>query len=216
MKVALTGNPNSGKNSKQAWDSMACFYDISMMKDKKMYKEIVYGIKKSTMPEGKLLEIGTGTGLIALKLDKDFNEIEAIDYSEKMIEIARKKALKQKCGNIKFRVGNVFKLDYEDHIFDYVVIANVLHIIPEPEKAMKEIKRILKADGILFAPTFVHKGSKKAKIFEKVAAVKGFKTYSQWSGNDYIKFLENNKFKVIKSNYMKASFPSLFTACKTV
>ena len=48
-------------------------------------------------------------------------------------------------------------MTYEDEKFDVVVIANALHIMPQPEKALKEIHRVLKKDGILFAPTFVYK-----------------------------------------------------------
>lgn len=40
--------------------------------------------------------------------------------------------------------------------FDVVVIANALHIMPAPDPAMKEIYRVLKKGGILFAPTFVY------------------------------------------------------------
>ena len=37
-----------------------------------------------------------------------------------------------------------------------MVISNALHIMPYPEKALKEIERVLKPEGILFAPTFIH------------------------------------------------------------
>ena len=39
-----------------------------------------------------------------------------------------------------------------------VIVSNALHIIPQPEKALQEIKRVLKDDGVLIAPTFTHAG----------------------------------------------------------
>ena len=40
--------------------------------------------------------------------------------------------------------------------FDVVIVSNALHIVPQPEKALREIKRVLKDDGVLIAPTFTH------------------------------------------------------------
>ena len=58
--------------------------------------------------------------------------------------------------NISFSVQDATKLTYNSEEFDVVVIANALHIMPEPNKALAEIHRVLKPNGILFAPTFVY------------------------------------------------------------
>ena len=71
----------------------------------------------------------------------------------------------------------------EDEIFDVVVIANALHIMPQPEKALNEIHRVLKKDGILFAPTFVYeRGYPKLPIWLMEKA--GFKTYHKWQSEE--------------------------------
>ncbi|MFQ9418242.1 MAG: class I SAM-dependent methyltransferase [Lachnospiraceae bacterium] len=46
--------------------------------------------------------------------------------------------------NLIFEVADATDLPYENHSFDVVLIANALHIMPEPEKALKEIERVLK------------------------------------------------------------------------
>ena len=56
------------------------------------------------------------------------------------------------------------KLRYADDSFDVVIIANALHIIPEPEKALAEMRRVLKKDGILIAPNFIHDNKNKNEI----------------------------------------------------
>ena len=53
-------------------------------------------------------------------------------------------------------IQDATKLTYESENFDVVVIANALHIMPNPDLALWEIHRVLKKDGILFAPTFVY------------------------------------------------------------
>lgn len=50
----------------------------------------------------------------------------------------------------------MFHLPYADRSFDVVIVSNALHIVPQPEKALQEIGRVLKDDGVLVAPTFTH------------------------------------------------------------
>ena len=50
----------------------------------------------------------------------------------------------------------MFCLPYANKSFNVVIVSNALHIVPQPEKAIAEIKRVLKDDGVLIAPTFTH------------------------------------------------------------
>ncbi len=51
------------------------------------------------------------------------------------------------------------------------MIANALHIMPTPEKALAQIRRVLKEDGIMFAPTFVHGEGVGFKLRTKLITV---------------------------------------------
>ena len=88
---------------------------------------------------------------------------------------------------------DIFDLPYADGSFDVIIASNVLHIIPEPEKALAEIKRVMSKDGILIAPTFTHA---KMGIFGKIKAgamkLFGFPLHSKWSPDDYLEFLKKN------------------------
>ena len=53
----------------------------------------------------------------------------------------------------------MFRLSYADRSFDVVIVSNALHIVPQSEKALAEIRRVLKDDGVLIAPTFTHAGN---------------------------------------------------------
>lgn len=68
-------------------------------------------------------------------------------------------------------------------MFDVVLIANALHIMPQPDEALKEIRRVLKPNGILIAPTFVYEGEinkVRLLVMEKI----GFKTFYQWTSKE--------------------------------
>ena len=73
-----------------------------------------------------------------------------------------------------------------------VLIANALHIMPKPDEAMKEIYRVLKPNGILFAPTFLWKEGKQRKIIKSLMSILGFKMYQEWNKNINLKILLKN------------------------
>lgn len=67
-------------------------------------------------------------------------------------------------------------LPYEDESFDAIVIANALHIMPNPEWAIREMKRVLKSDGVIIAPTDTREMTDN-KLKLKIMNAVGFVTY---------------------------------------
>jgi ubiquinone/menaquinone biosynthesis C-methylase UbiE len=137
--------------------------------------------------------------------------IIATDYSEGMIAQAKKGVYPTK---LRFEVADATALPYEDDSFDAVIISNALHIIPEPERALREINRVLRPDGVLIAPNFVeHKGTTVSRIWSGILRVAGVRFEHQWSAQEYLQFLEVNGWKVTFSKEMAARIALIYTEC---
>ena len=198
------------KEHKNFWDKNAGRYDRFMRKDRAAYEEM-YTLIRPVVKAKTVLELATGTGLIAKHIVNAAAHIEATDASAEMILEAKRD---NRSAKLHFSVRDMFRLPYADKSFDVVIVSNALHIIPQPEKALAEIRRVLKDDGVLIAPTFTHGNSTlrgRLKLFFMKLA--GFPLNSRWSSADYLAFLRQNGWTVRKSAVLKASFPLTYAEC---
>ena len=195
---------------KNFWDRNAGRYDRFMRKDGAAYDEM-YALIRPVVKAKTVLELATGTGLIAKNIVNAAAHIEVTDASEEMIAEAKRN---NRSAKLHFSVRDMFRLPYADKSFDVVIVSNALHIIPQPEKALAEIRRVLKDDGVLIAPTFTHGNSTlrgRLKLF--FMKLVGFPLNSRWSSADYLAFLRQNGWTVRKSAVLKASFPLTYAEC---
>ena len=197
------------REHKNFWDKNAGRYDRFMRKDRAAYDEM-YELIRPVVRHKTVLELATGTGLIAKHIVNAAAHIEATDASAEMITEAKR----TRSAKLHFSVQDMFRLPYADESFDVVIVSNALHIVPQPEKALQEIKRVLKDDGVLIAPTFTHAGNSFSGMvrafFMRMA---GFPLHSKWTSAEYLRFLSQNSWAVRKSAVLKASFPLTYAEC---
>ena len=195
---------------KNFWDRNAGRYDRFMRKDGAAYDEM-YALIQPIVRHKTVLELASGTGLIAKHIVNAAAHIEATDASAEMIAEAKRDTRSAK---LHFSVQDMFRLPYANQSFDVVIVSNALHIVPQLEKALAEIRRVLKDDGVLIAPTFTHAGNsfsgKVRAFFMKLA---GFPLRSKWTSEKYLRFLRQNGWAVRKSVVLKASFPLTYAEC---
>lgn len=183
-------------DNKGFWDGWAKRYDATISKDRKTYENLIGRMKKVLTRNMTVLELACGTGLLSVRLAGSVKLLEATDFSE---EIIRQAKAKIHSSRLHFSVQDATNLPYADQIFDAVIISNALHIMPDPEKALSEIRRVLKPDGILIAPTFTAAGSMLGRFKIRMMELSGFKVFHKWTPEEYIKFLENHGFTVTDS-----------------
>ena len=198
------------KKSENFWNRNAKRYDRFMRKDRAAYEKL-YELIRPVVKARTVLELAAGTGLIAKNIVRAASHIEVTDASEEMIAEAKRN---NRSAKLRFSVRDMFCLPYADKSFDVVIVSNALHIVPQPEKALAEIRRVLKDDGVLIAPTFTHgNGTLQGRIKLFFMKLAGFPLNSRWSSADYLAFLRQNGWTVRKSAVLKASFPLTYAEC---
>ena len=181
-----------------------------MRRDAAAYEQM-YALIRPTVRGKSVLELATGTGAIACHLADSASHIEATDASPDIIAQA---AHVGGCANVNFCVQDMFHLPYGDGSFDVVIVANALHIVPEPEKALSEIERVLKPNGVMIAPTFTHAGnSPQGRVRAFFMKLVGLPIHSEWSTDEYLAFLRRNGWNVRMSKVLNASFLLTYTEC---
>lgn len=96
----------------------------------------------SSLKCGRVLDIGCGAGQLLPHLVKTGHQVDAIDISEKMVELSQRL-----CPKAVVKVGDCEKLDYYDRSFDLVVAMGVLEYLPDEYQMMSEVARVLKPGG---------------------------------------------------------------------
>jgi len=109
----------------------------------KGYQKYLDKILALVAKKSKILDIGCGTGQVANFLAEKDYEVIGIDLSSIFVKEAKK-------GKAKFKVMDSTSLKFKDNSFDAVISAETLEHIPNPEKALLEMTRVLKKDGLIF------------------------------------------------------------------
>ena len=173
--------------NKKTWDLYAPIYKRAMKADQKIY-DFMYGRIPEMVRDKEVLELATGPGLLAKHIAPAAKTVLATDYSDGMIAEAKKGAYPE---NLRFEVADAMALPYEDNSFDAVLIANALHIVPDPEKVLSEIDRVL-----------------------RILRIAGVRFEHQWSAQEYLDFLKNNGWQVTFSKEMAARIALLYAECE--
>ncbi|MCL2695639.1 MAG: methyltransferase domain-containing protein [Clostridiales bacterium] len=198
------------KDNRAFWDRYAKLYDFEIKRfNGPAYAEMYRRMAAALSPEMNVLEVATGTGLIAVNIAAHVRRIEAIDFAPKMIAAAQKKKAP---ANLRFSVADATALPFDDQAFDAAIISNALHIMPDPTKVLSEIARVLKPNGLLIAPTYSH-GHIRTKTWDlnaKFLKWIGFETYAKWTPAEYVTFIAQNGFTVQTHQVLRAAFPLVY------
>ncbi len=137
------------------WDRWARFYDCAQWSNRRA-NAAAAGRAAELIPAGaRVLDCAAGTGLFSLAAAQRAGSVLCTDLSETMLQQAERKTRRRGLANLRFARRDVTALPDPDGGFDAVIAANVLHLLPEPEQAVRELWRVTAPGGRLILPTYL-------------------------------------------------------------
>ncbi len=113
-----------------------------------------------------VIDLGSGAGndaFIARRMVGDNGKVMGIDFTEKMIELARANAEKLQYNNVEFRQGDIENMPVTSNKADVIVSNCVLNLVPNKHKVFSEVFRVLKPGGHFSISDIVLQGNLPAK-----------------------------------------------------
>ncbi|MDD3753731.1 MAG: methyltransferase domain-containing protein [Methanobacterium sp.] len=174
-------------------------------------------------PSGSLvLEAGCGVGAqtITLARNSPHAKITSLDISEPSLNHARALINEEGISNVKFQLGDIMNLPFEDEAFDHVFICFVLEHLPDPVGALLSLKRVLKKGGSItviegdHGSCYFHPETKEAiKAWQCLIKVQNDLKCNPLMGRELYPLLTEAEFKNIKVDprivYVDSSKPEL-------
>ena len=182
-------------NQKQVWNNIA--EEWHEFKTEKKGKHILDFLKGK---KGKILDLGSGSGRYLTKIPN--GKMYLVDFSEKMINLAKSKAKREKI-DAEFAVAEMTRLPFENNFFDYAIASSSFHCIPKKDqlKSAKELFRVLKPKAQAEISVW-NKQSKRFKNTSKEKLVgwrdKGKRYYYLFDVDEAHKLFEDVGFRIIK------------------
>ena len=149
------------------WDRIASMYDFfETAYNRKVFRNTGEYVADMMDPEDTVLECACGTGAISVCIAPKCRRLLATDLSAGMMKQAVKKLAKAE--NVRFRKADIMHLKCRDARFDKVVAGNVIHLLPDPAGALRELERVVKPGGKIIIPTYINMAKKSAGLMVKV------------------------------------------------
>lgn len=163
-----------------------------------------YSLKSIGRIKGEVLDVGCGAGALtaALKRYRPDLDLVGLDFSQKCIQLARKRHPK-----IKFIRGDVHRLPFEKEAFEAVLANHLIEHLYQPQMVLEEICRVLKPGGVFFSSTPLE--GNWSSLVKWLRAIRQFKDnrvsylghQQAFSQKEYLGLLRKAGFVVKKINW---------------
>jgi SAM-dependent methyltransferase len=136
------------------WNEIADAYSRKPVENPEAFERKIAITIARLKPTDVVLDIGSGTGSLALRLAPHAGHVHGLDVSNEMVRIARAKAGAQQVANVTFHVGTLEDCtEFEEGSLDGLCAYSLLHLIEDRHAALARIHRLLKPGGFFISST---------------------------------------------------------------
>jgi ubiquinone/menaquinone biosynthesis C-methylase UbiE len=137
------------------WDGIADRYAKRPLPNPDSTRRKLDIVRSRLQPDHVVVDVGCGTGTIALELARVARDVHGIDISGEMVRIARDKARAQSADNVAFHQGGALEGLAPLHAasIDVVCAFNILHLVPDRRAVLERIFALLRPGGTFVSST---------------------------------------------------------------
>ena len=198
------------------WNSFSPRYDRFMARTGGVYAEFLDRLAPDLGRLGSVLEVATGTGMLAIHLAPSASHVDAVDLAPGMLTRARAKAAARGVNNVDFHLASAYELPFEAERFDSAVCANALHVMQHPERALAEIRRTCKPGARLVAPTFCHGQTLRSRLTSRVLGLSGFRVYHRYTRETLCDLMRQAGLAIVRCDLLPGLFPLAYVVAQAV
>jgi ubiquinone/menaquinone biosynthesis C-methylase UbiE len=154
-----------------------------------------------------VLELAAGTGAFTAAVAPEVGALIATDYAQAMVDALAARVRAAGLTHVTCARADLYDLAYPAASFDAVVAANVLHLVPDLPAALASIRRVLRPDGALIAPTYLHRGSVTAALLSRLFAITGFPGRRRFDADSLAAALAAAGFALVAAETIRGPLP---------
>jgi len=189
------------------WERHAKRYDRSTRFLSRPVPRMLELAAQAAKGKQRALEVAAGTGLITTAIAPLVSELVATDYAEAMVKQLEARVRDAGLSNVTCEQADLYELRFEDSTFDAVFAANVIHLVPELDRALASLRRVLKPGGLLVVPTYLHDETMRAAILSRVFALTGFPGQRRFKAKTLRESVERAGFRIRREEVIAGPFP---------
>ena len=192
------------------WDMTAKFYDFfEEAYNGNVYHETGVIAAEEIVRGDIVLECACGTGAISRHLAPKCGLLYATDMSDKMLKECAHNC--RKFPNVRVRKMDMTHIPAGDSRFDKVVAGNVIHLLDDPEAAVKELLRVCRKGGKVIIPTYINMQQSNSKVLTDVFSKAGAGFRRQFDLDSYEQFFIDMGIKNFTVKVAEGKIPCAIT-----
>ena len=188
------------------WDKISPLYDLfENVYNYRVYSGTGRKVAEFIDTSDDVLECACGTGAITVYIAGKCKSLIATDFAKGMLKRAAQKC--RKYDNVKFRRADITSIKCKDGRFDKVVAGNVIHLLPDPGKALAELERVTKPGGKIIVPTYINKSKKTAGFAVKFIELLGADFKKEFDLESYKEFFSDMGYRNVEYYVVEGRMP---------
>lgn len=184
-------------DTRKQYDRIASIYDILDAIPERLFYRSWRRQLWDRVTTGKILEIGVGAGK-NIGFYPSGAQVTAIDISTKMLEGAVARTTSRSDIVVELLTMDVSELTFDAALFDTVVGSFILMVMPDPLKALQEVKRVCKPGSQLFLLEFTRSDNQVVAFLQDLVTPLAHAVYRAHVNRDIVMLVQSSGFKIIK------------------